>query len=323
MSNDVASSAPSAAPPSSAPAPSSPDSSPSTPHEPSPPELLAHLAKGEDISEYAEQVKEDRGEINRDASPTERAFNRHQRARAKIERLRAENAALREQRAEPRSADGAPENVERMLHPEETAAPDAAQDAEIAESPTNGEQQEQQEPETHEQVVERLTQEVAQDRERERHAGSFHARKEIFELMFPDNAQVLGQAPQVEIPRHIENQILAAKHGPFIQRLLAMPENQGDLFDLLQAPPEQAMYALRRLDHQIEAGAQQRIAQSRQRPQQHQQHRDVNRTQARPPIRPLRGSGGPSPDLRGLASGGDDISGYARQRLAQMRAKDR
>jgi hypothetical protein len=328
MSNDVASSSSSVAPPDSA-----PDSSPpSGPEAKTPPETLAHLAKGEDLTEYAEQRAEDAGEINRDLSPAERSFNRHQRARAKIERLRAEVERLREHHKGPRDADGTPEDVRQMLRdaraPEEAAARDAAVEAEIAaeyaDPPTDGEQQGGElgeQPETHEQAVERLAAEVAQDRERERHAGSFQARNEIFELLFPDAREVLRAAPQVPIPTHVEHAILAAKHGPFIRYLLAQPHNQADLVGLLQAPPEQAVRALAGLDAKIEEGKQQRFAQQRQQ-QQRPTHRDARITRAQPPIKMLRGSGGQTPSLAGLANS-DNIDRYAEQRMRQMRTKDR
>jgi hypothetical protein len=299
--NDISSGAPAA----SAPAPASPQPSstpsPSTPSEPSSPETLAHLAQGERVDEYAEQRAEDEGKINRDLSPSERSFNRHQRARAKLERLRAENAALKAQGAAPAATDGAPDDAAQF-------APDAA------EQPTAGDEQPQQM--TPEQFEQHIFEQANETIQRERRAEGFKVRQQMAAAHFPDFHQVLAQAPQVPLPQHVADQIMASPWGPILQYGLARPEGQADFVRLLQASPREQQRMLDRWEVEIEAGARQRKDNARQQRYQQSQPRRV--TQASRPIVPLKGSAGPSPDLKALANS-DNIDSYARHRMAQMR----
>ena len=290
--NDITSATPrQSAPPSSSPAPSSaPDSSPaqpSTSHEPSPPELLEHLSKGEDVSDYAEQKAEDRGEINPDLTPAQRNYNRHQRARQKIERLNAENAELKQTRNPvPRASDdGTPDDVDalegRALHPEETAKLDAAKDSEVeaelaaelnsGEQPTDGEQQSSRRRRTSNSTS-GSRRRFAQDRERERHAAVFKARQRSRRpVCFPTIAQVLAQAPQVQIPPTIERRrFWPHTWAVHPVRLLASRKTRPTLWPaagLRQSRPNAYRRAGRRRSKR--AHRQNRIAQTRSSPQHH------------------------------------------------------
>lgn len=317
--NDIVNSGPAAPGPSSAPA--TPSSAPAPSPQArgleaeTPPEVLEHLASGDDVETYAEQRREDTGEFNRNATPAERNYNRHQRARHKIERLQAENAALKAEGAGPRDANGKPDDVAQWAR-EELAAEHAAANGQ---QPTDGSEQ-QQPQETREQYEERLTQEIHETLTRREQAAVFKERQRmIAATAFPDFGQVLAAAPQVEIPDHIERQILASPYGPIIQYGLAHPAGQADFVALLNASPKQQERMITKWETMIEVGIQQ--SQQRAAPQpQYPQRRTV--TQARPPVTPLKGSGGAAPGrgLDGLANA-DDVSAYAKARLSAMKTK--
>ena len=123
------------------------------------------------------------------------------------------------------------------------------------------------------------------------------------------------------IPSAIEDAIVASKWGPYLQYGLAHPSNQADLVALLQASPREAERMIDKWEAQIEAGFKYGHFGPQQRPQyQPQPPRRV--TQARPPIWPLVGGAGPTPNINKTSRNSDNVetlrlvSGWR-----QMRAK--
>jgi hypothetical protein len=307
--NDITTSSPAAAPPSSSPTPSDSSSpAPSTPIEPSSPEALNQLAAPDDASAYAEQRLADEGKIEQQETEPKKRLNRYERLRKARDAAISEAAALREQRKGPTGADGEPEDVRKMLHPEEYAAeqPD-----------TNGQQQPEgyaQTPEEAHAAREQLKQQMMREHDI---AADYRARERQVAAALPDYRETIAAAGDVDIGDTAAQLLRQSPHGPFIAYGLAKTIDGLEILHALKdADPLEVAKFVAKSEAAIEHGNRQRAM--RQQPQQAPQyHRNVNVTAARPPITPLRGSGGPTPSLAGLASS-DRIDAYAAQRERQI-----
>jgi hypothetical protein len=313
--NDFTSNSSSVAPPSSSPAPSSaPDSSPapSTPIEQTSQEALDQLASPDDATQYAEQRLADEGKIEREASEPKRRMTRYERLRKARDAAQAEAAALREQSTGPRSPDGTPEDVREMLHPEEYAAeqPDAN-----GQTPPEGYEQT---PEEREAYLHHVREQMTRDADIR---ADYRARERQVAAALPDYHDTIRAAADVDIGDTAAQLLRQSPHGPFIAYGLAKTVDGLEILHALKdANPLDVAKFVARAEAMIEHGNQQRAMRRQPQQQGQPQRRNTRVTNAPKPIAPLRGSGGPTPNLSGLASS-ENIDAYARQRLAQMRAK--
>lgn len=245
-------------------------------------EVTAELAKPEDISDYAEERKE-QDHSEETGEPIKRA-SRYERLKRARDSYKAENEELRRRLGqEPEATPEAPEN------PYEADIEAGRRDAEFAD-------------EIHER--ERAAEERA----------TFRTRAESIAPQYPDFIEVVETARDLglSVPPELEKMIMQSPHGPVLAYALAKdalhPEGQGVIHRLqgLSGDPVALAREFGRMEQAIKS------AQGAPAPR--------KATTAPPPMRPVSGgSAGAPKDLHSLAAK-DNIDDYAKARRRQGNA---